>query len=198
MVIQKNLYMRLTWANDQTGTALIVSLIFLLIMTLIGITAVRTTTLEEKMAGNMRDRNLAFQAAEAALRDAESALSPDNLTIRPFTCRTPPCQIWEKNYLNIDFSKPIQDTPSPPNGWDWDNDRLADQYDYDLLDSSIDLQQVNKYPRYIIEELDFVADELGIGYGVVPGRLYYRIVARGTGGSDTAQVVTESIYTRRF
>lgn len=32
------------------------------------------TTLQEKMAGNLRDYNLAFQAGEAALRDAERYL----------------------------------------------------------------------------------------------------------------------------
>jgi len=52
----------------QTGAALIVSLVLLLIMTVLGVTAMRTTTLQERMAGNLRDNNLAFQDAEAALR----------------------------------------------------------------------------------------------------------------------------------
>lgn len=55
----------------QHGTALVVALVFLLLMTLIGVTAMQTTTLQERMAGNERDRNLAFQAAEAALRAGE-------------------------------------------------------------------------------------------------------------------------------
>ncbi len=57
--------------DHQQGIALVVGLIFLLLMTLIGVTAIQTTSLDERMAGNVRDRNLAFQAAEAALRDAE-------------------------------------------------------------------------------------------------------------------------------
>lgn len=52
----------------QRGAVLIVSLIFLLLLTLIGTTAMRSTTLQERMAGNTRDINLSFQAAEAALR----------------------------------------------------------------------------------------------------------------------------------
>lgn len=55
----------------QNGAALIISLIFLLLMTLIGVTSMQTTTLEERMAGNTRDRNLALQAAEAGLRQGE-------------------------------------------------------------------------------------------------------------------------------
>lgn len=58
----------------QQGSALIVALVFLLVMTLIGTTAMQGTSQQETMAGNVRNRNLAFQAAEAALRDAENAL----------------------------------------------------------------------------------------------------------------------------
>src|SRR3569623_1048688 len=61
--------------HRQAGAVLIVSLLMLLIMTLLGITAMNSTTLEEKMAGNMRDRNTAMQASEAALKAAEAALS---------------------------------------------------------------------------------------------------------------------------
>jgi type IV pilus assembly protein PilX len=56
----------------QTGAALVVGLIFLVVLTLLGITALKTGILEERMAGNSRDANIAFQAAEAALRDAEN------------------------------------------------------------------------------------------------------------------------------
>lgn len=59
-------------SRGQRGAILIVSLLLLLVMTIIGVFAMRGTTLEERMAGNLRDRDLAFQAAEAALREAES------------------------------------------------------------------------------------------------------------------------------
>jgi type IV pilus assembly protein PilX len=55
----------------QRGAALLTGLIFLVILTLLGITAARMAGLEERMSGNMRDRALAMQAAEMALRDAE-------------------------------------------------------------------------------------------------------------------------------
>lgn len=50
---------------------LITGLIFLAVLTIIGITAARMSTLEERMSGNLRDRAVAMQAAEMALRDAE-------------------------------------------------------------------------------------------------------------------------------
>ena len=51
----------------QRGVTLIVAMIFLAILALLGVTVAQTTQLEERMAGNTRDRDLAFQATEAAL-----------------------------------------------------------------------------------------------------------------------------------
>lgn len=58
-------------AFRQSGAALISGLIFLVVLTMIGVTSARMSTLEERMSGNMRDRSIAMQAAELALRDAE-------------------------------------------------------------------------------------------------------------------------------
>ncbi|HHJ38290.1 MAG: hypothetical protein AXA67_13855 [Methylothermaceae bacteria B42] len=48
----------------QQGAVLIVSLLLLLVMTLLGVTAMQSNMLEEKMAGNFWSRNLAFQAKD--------------------------------------------------------------------------------------------------------------------------------------
>jgi len=60
--------------GSERGVALVVSLVFLLLMTLIGVSAMQNNVLQEKMVGNFRDRESAFQAAEAALRHAESEI----------------------------------------------------------------------------------------------------------------------------
>lgn len=57
--------------GQQNGAVLIVTLIMLLLMTLLAIGSMRGTVLQERMAGNLRDENLAFQAAEMAQREAE-------------------------------------------------------------------------------------------------------------------------------
>ena len=58
--------------SRQLGATLIVALIFLSILALLGVTVAQTTQLEERMAGNTRDRDLAFQATEAALKWAST------------------------------------------------------------------------------------------------------------------------------
>jgi type IV pilus assembly protein PilX len=60
--------------STQSGVVLFVALILLLILSLIGVTAARLQTVEERMARNEDNHQLAEQAAEAALRSAEGGL----------------------------------------------------------------------------------------------------------------------------
>jgi len=54
----------------QNGAALPVTLMMLAVVMLLGVTAMQTSLLSEKASRNHRDRQIAFHAAEAALRDA--------------------------------------------------------------------------------------------------------------------------------
>src|SRR3546814_3712859 len=58
----------------QRGASLIVVLILLLVVTLLGLAALRTTILQERMSANLFDRSLSFQAAETALREGQVAI----------------------------------------------------------------------------------------------------------------------------
>ena len=58
--------------KHQSGVVLVISLIMLLLLTILGITSMQVNGIEEKMAGNSRDQNIAFQAAESTLRQAET------------------------------------------------------------------------------------------------------------------------------
>ena len=51
----------------QSGAALFISLVILLVLTIIGLSAARRSTLQETMASNLHIRNLAFNAAESAI-----------------------------------------------------------------------------------------------------------------------------------
>jgi type IV pilus assembly protein PilX len=70
----------------QRGFILPIVLIFLVILTMLGISSMQNATLQERMSSNLRDRNIALQAAELALRDAErdlGALLADGTTFCP-------------------------------------------------------------------------------------------------------------------
>ncbi len=60
--------------RNQRGVALFISLVLLLVLTIIGVSAVQTTSMEERMARNTHDSVLAFEAAEVALRTGETFL----------------------------------------------------------------------------------------------------------------------------
>lgn len=51
----------------QSGTALVVSLIIIFVMSIMGITAMRTATLGNRMTTNAIHKNTTFQAAESAV-----------------------------------------------------------------------------------------------------------------------------------
>lgn len=65
--------------SHQQGTVLIAALVILLVLTAIGLASMRAASLQERIAGNLLDQELAMQAAEAALRVAEAALKTREL-----------------------------------------------------------------------------------------------------------------------
>ncbi len=81
----------------QRGAVMIMSLVMLVTVTLIAIFSAQGALLGERMAGNERDRIIALQAAEAALRDADDALpllvgaTPDCETLFSANCANGLC-----------------------------------------------------------------------------------------------------------
>ncbi len=66
-------------AYRQQGISLLVVLILLIVTSILGIAVLRSSAMQERMSANMRDRSIAMQAAEAAIRFAQSqlAVAPD-------------------------------------------------------------------------------------------------------------------------
>ncbi|SIP94910.1 pilus assembly PilX family protein [Solilutibacter tolerans] len=60
--------------NRQSGAALAVVLILLIVVTLIGLASLRGTLLQERMSASAFDRSVAFQQAESALRAGEAVV----------------------------------------------------------------------------------------------------------------------------
>lgn len=169
----------------QQGAVLIISLLLLLIMTLIGVTAMSTTTLEEKMSGNMRDRNVALQASETALEGGEVWLA--SLGTAPSavsTCSAAPCPVWALNVLP-DLAGQLQ-------SW-W----LGNTQEYGAAGTK-DIGEVATDPRYVVAEQAYVRDNLDAGQSAATGRNFYVVTSHGTGKTDDAQVIVQSTYVKRF
>lgn len=185
----KNLKFQNPGNQRQRGAVLVIGLIMVLLITIIGLSAVRSSGLQESMAGNMRDRNIAFQASESALREGEEILAPTNVNLPDFNgtdglhpdlSLTPANSVWY--FASADWMsnkvKKISNLPS-----------VADQ------------------PVYLIEELiedvgSGPAAE-GSGFGVgdrqITGDLPpYRVSSRGVGATTDTEVILQSTYRRRF
>ena len=67
--------MRMTATGDR-GFSLIAILLLVVVLASLAVAGMGAGVMQERMAGNARDRNLALQAAEAALRALEEAAAP--------------------------------------------------------------------------------------------------------------------------
>jgi type IV pilus assembly protein PilX len=182
----------------QQGAVLVVSLSILLILSLISITAVRNTTLQERMAGNALDLNAAFQSSESALRVGENwlqSLIEEPVRADQFTtgCGSggKHC-IWEKNKL---FEAAGVTSYTSNQVWSLTSGAGITQLAADTI------PDVSEQPRYVVEFIDFIRDGMNLGQqqdiGQSSYRAYYRVTAKGNGRS-TAETYVASTYARRY
>lgn len=187
-------------AMNQHGAALMVSLVILVLMTLIGLAAMRTSIMENKMSANTRDRELAFQAAEIALRDAELFLTTNDMDNNGFpdVGRPEPSSNGSSGIWTMEGSI----DPNTANAVPWweEPGRNETWWEANAITYNGTIINIKSAPMYIIEYHAFVKDgDLGIGNnGSTQGRDYYRITVRGTGGSDQSKVLIQGTFARRY
>lgn len=166
----------------QRGAVLIVSLVFMLLLTIVSVTSMKSATLQERMAGNSKDINLAFQAAEAALRDGESLLA--QISVGPFNGSN-------GLYLSCPDSSDSRAACQEP---DW---RDAASSGWQVVAAGT-VSDVSRQPEYIIEEMISVSGASEVLDSDLPvvAEGYYRVTARGFGASDRSMVVLSTTYKR--
>ena len=171
-------------AQRERGAVLILGLIMLLLMTVVGLAAVRGTGLQETMAGNMRERHMAFQAAEAGLREAEDEL--ENVVNNAFDGTT--------KGLLPDQSQVDQPLVSQWVLEDWENNAV-------LTDLELENIKDANRPRYVIEKLPVAKIEVRkmLGCSQDPEEFcfdveYFRVSSRGVGGSGESESIVQSTY----
>jgi len=163
----------------QRGAVLVVGLIFLALLTLIGVTAFSVATQEERMAGNSRDRLRAFEAAEAALRECERIMS----------LPAPPV------FSSAGGAGGFYTEPPPPPGneiyvgFDWKNGATH---------QLSGIAGVSEQPRCIVQRLTPVLSSRASIRAELPlgASFSYRITARGIGASPNTAVVLQSTFIR--
>jgi type IV pilus assembly protein PilX len=175
--------------SRERGISLIIVLLFLVIMTGLGATAIRTAMIEEKMSGNERDRQIAFEAAEAALRDGESEIVALLTSASGFTlaCGTGLC---------------VPSATATPQ-WssvNW-NGAVPHAYGSQSGAGTYPVTDVSRAPRYIIELLPDMPPLPGCSAVVssrasCTGGTPFRITAVGWGRRASTQVMLQSLFVK--
>lgn len=157
----------------QNGMALITGLIFMVVLTLLAMAAIRTTTLEERMSGNARDRDMAFQSAEAALRAGEQVLQGASLPA--FALGTAYTPRIAAGTLNTYWQ----------NTHPWATQSVA----------AWQPAGTSAAPRFVIEEMGTGTCSGGsLKLDAITGCGIFRVTARGVGRSADTMVILQAVY----
>ena len=174
--------------RSQRGISLLMSLLLLLVMSVATVGAIQSGSLQERIAGNIRDRTTAFNAAESALRDAEAYmvaepnLPPfDGSVSGHYRMNTFPSLVVSRVPANtqLDGSNPaIWADPAgltylKTNGIEYGNKTIV-----------APLPEVTTQPRFVLEMMTPESNRA----------ITYRITAVGV-GRDSSVVVLQSYYT---
>jgi len=76
--------MNLILGKNQSGAALLTSLLILLVLSLLAVASMQNVSMQERMVSANRDAQVALEAAEAAAREAEQRLDNDIVTLGDF------------------------------------------------------------------------------------------------------------------
>ncbi len=172
----------------QRGAVMVVSLLLLLVMTVLALTASQSTMLQERMAGNARDVDLAFQAAEAGLRDAEVTLAElfKSGGQMPAPCAaSADCEVKERSpNFKPDLAR---------------GTGLSESNTRDYATDGRQITEVISDPVIYSELRGVKPDSLTRG-GPIPdsGVAFYTHTVRANGGTDTSTVVLQSTDAQRY
>ncbi|WP_436310091.1 pilus assembly PilX family protein [Variovorax sp. LjRoot130] len=163
----------------QRGISLFMVMMFLVILSILGVTAIQSSTFSARIAGNEADRTLAFQAAESALRDAEKDIGGSCLAAN---CRTTPISPEAADIFGVTCALglclPDATTPVWEVKANWTTAGRAATYG--TYTGATALPVVSQQPQYLIEYF-----KLGEAF-------VYRVSAIGYGANSSTQVMLQT------
>lgn len=192
--------------SREQGFVLVTALMFLIVLTVLGLSIMSTNTLEERMAGYVRDRQLALEAAEATLRQAERDIFYGTRLSGTFAegCSSEGLCLPRSTAGNDCENRPVWaeleciNSGAGDSGWmtGAGSSKTIPYSDYLLQPSASTAPPVAKAPRYIIEELVVTATSTSIktGFGPQNSSKVYRVSAVGFGRRVATRVVLQALY----
>jgi type IV pilus assembly protein PilX len=178
--------MRYVARRAQRGVVLFVSLILLLVLTLLGISLARMQTVEERLAQNDFNHQLALQSAEAALQAAYDNDADGTYTSDRFAGgELPLAQILKEVSDNTDTTLAYHA--------DWSNPGV-DTFVYAGNGAPLTSAPAASQPQYVLEAMTPVAPP-GCPLGPPSSSQFtHRITAHAAGGDGTASATVQIIH----
>lgn len=174
--------------SKQQGTALIFALVMLLLLTILGITAVTTSSLQEKMAGNMRDQYMAQQAGDSILFDGQALIFNQKTKPLPSCPPDPVALIWDSSCLPTSTGAASADWwTTATDAWWTANGNV----------SGVANTHTAQEPRFVVENIQRVPINHEIGHKKKDEWIYFRTTGWSVGVSDYARGLFQGIYFKR-
>lgn len=179
---------------SERGAALVVALIMLLLMSMMGLSAMQGTTMQERMVGNMRDSHIGFHAGEIALDYGESWLrdQSDKPAFAEYPC-TSACGGSVFDAVN-NVSSVVADLKNGAAGWGNSTTTFANNAFDGAAATAI--AGVSAQPQMTLEWSAFEKDSLEPDD--ISGDYRFRSTIRAFGGSSTSEVLMQTEYVKRF
>jgi Tfp pilus assembly protein PilX len=177
--------------NKQKGVVLIVSLVMLILVSILGISSIRTATLNEKTTANSFDRLKALQSAEAGVRFGISQLDSPTFSMDNFVNNVNNQTFYDMRrhgaINQADGNKTVTNwlaNRSPAN-WPWEDDsKRSETTNY--IDTNNSMGLVRK-PQFSIGMQEAILRAGSEGFICLP----YTVIGAGQGSSVTTQVLIE-------
>ena len=173
----------------QRGMTLIVGLILLVMLMVISVIGFRNTTLSERMTGNAVDRNVSFQAAESAGKEALQVIESAGFAAANAGHYVVPFAGGSNSNFWTKISGSAGDVcTAATTRFSWISTSCSAEVTTIYANNSAKA-------RYVIERLSEVVTPAS---GATPEKTVsiYRVTSRSTGGSGNAEVVLQVMYTR--
>ncbi|MDX1625070.1 MAG: PilX N-terminal domain-containing pilus assembly protein [Wenzhouxiangellaceae bacterium] len=175
----------------QRGAALFIALMFLIILTLIGVSAANVGIMQERMAGSVRDSNIAFQRAEATLRGVEQRIRSITETGGSGGLGTIPLLSDVQASLGLGrgaCTLQVEEDASDVDNWPWTASPDVAGAEYLVVELSGGTAGGAIYGSACRPMQSESAGNPG------SGAIYYMVAARAPGPTGQAEAVVQSIY----
>lgn len=180
-------------SKQQRGSALMMSMLLLLVLTLLATMNSNTSVVQERMSGNFRDMTMAFEAAESGARWGESWLT----SFTSLSAANIPCQTACSGYQPIwEYGQHPNDLASQDQAW-WETyGRAYGKDPGSNVDLGMSVPAVKEQPRFVMEQMFFKQENLT---EIPPTAIvYYRVTSRGMGARASSLAVVETTVARRI